>query len=335
MTKQHPELDFRFVHEPVPGDAWRELFREFWPAFHRWYYRASHGGGARPDFATCLRMLKRYLPAMVPVHEALTELAGGGDEAARFLTLYRPPPSIRGCTQAVWRRGDEIALVRNYDFSPKLCDGVVLRSAWSGVDVIAMTDCLVGALDGMNEHGLAASLAFGGDKMVGAGFGATMLVRAVLESCSDVAGAIALLEDAPSHMAYSVTLVDRGGAHATVHLHPERGAEITQSPVVTNHQEKIAWPEHARFSQSVERRLHVERLLGADGSGAPRDANALAEHFLNPPLYRREYTRGSGTLYTAVYTPSAGTLDLLWPDGHRRVGFAQFPSEKLVIRYTP
>jgi predicted choloylglycine hydrolase len=329
MTTRQSELDFRFVDEPVPGAVWGGLFGEFWPAFRRWYYKPSAGGGTRPDYATCERMLRRHLPSMVPVCRALTGLAGGGDDVARFLTLYCPPPSIRGCTQAVWKRDGELALVRNYDFAPKLCDGVALRSAWSGVGVIAMTDCLVGALDGMNEHGLAASLAFGGDRVVGAGFGTTMLVRAALESCSTVAEAVSLLGGVPVHMAYSVTLVDRRGAHATVHLHPQRAAQITASTVATNHQERVVWPEHAGFTRSLERRRHVESMLDDDSI----DVRAFTERFLEPPLHRREYARGSGTLYTAVYSPVSGTLDLYWPGAHRRVGFGSFPVGTHVARY--
>ncbi|MCA9289679.1 MAG: hypothetical protein KDA25_01035 [Phycisphaerales bacterium] len=333
MTRPALELEFRFVHEPEPGPSWRALLREYWPAYRRWYYGNYPGAGTRPDYATCRRMLRRHLPAMVPVHDALTELAGGQDDVARFLTLYRPPPSVRGCTQAVWGRGEDIALVRNYDFAPHLADGVVLRSAWSGVDVIALTDCLVGALDGMNAHGLVASLAFGGDRTVGDGFGTAMLVRAVLEACETVAEAAALLHDAPVHMSYTVTLVDRRGDHATVYLRPGRAAETVTTTVATNHQGAVVWPEHARFSQTVERRQHALELLDA-GDGAS-DLEALAARFLEPPLYRRAYARCSGTLYTAVYRPGAGTLDLLWPGARRRFGFDAFEGGTQVARFEP
>lgn len=336
MTTQGPELDFRFVHEPTPGEAWLAVFREFWSAYRKWYYMPSFGGGVRPDYAACVRALREHLPSMVPVHETLTELAGGEDDVARFLSLYCPPPSIRGCTQAVAPVGDGggLALVRNYDFAPNLSDGVVLRSAWSGVDVIAMSDCLVGALDGMNEHGLVASLAFGGDRNIGEGFGAPMVVRAVLEHCETVKDAVGLLRTTPVHMAYTLTVLDRAGAHATIHLRPNREAEITRDAVATNHQGTIVWPEHARFTQTIERHREVERLLAGDAVQAPLDAFAMAHRFLEPPLFRQQYAKGSGTLYTAVYSPAAGTLDLLWPNAHRRVGFAAFEAEPHVARYT-
>ncbi|MCB9839205.1 MAG: hypothetical protein H6813_07700 [Phycisphaeraceae bacterium] len=329
MTRHHPELDFRFVHEAEPGPEWLSIFREFWPSFRRWCYAPSHDGSSRPDYAACVRALREHLPSMAPVHETLCELVGGGDEEARFLSLWRPPSSIRGCAQAVWRWGDDIALVRNYDFAPRRCDGVVLRSAWSETDVIAVTDCSIGALDGMNEHGLAASLAFGGDKAVGEGFGTTMLVRAALESCATVPEAIALLRNVPVHMAYSVTLIDRQGEHATLLLSPDTPAQVTTDPAATNHQGGIAWPEYAEFSRTIERRRRIDDLL-ATHTG---DATALAQRFLEPPLYRNEYARGSGTLYTAVYTPTRGTLDLIWPDAHIRVCFDDFQAGTHVARY--
>ena len=97
--------------------------------------------------------------------EQLTELAGGGDVEARFLSLWCPPAYIAGCSQSVWidpQGHAEPALLRNYDFAPALLEGNWLATRWTGRRVAAMGDCLWGALDGVNEDGLAASLSFGG-----------------------------------------------------------------------------------------------------------------------------------------------------------------------------
>ena len=80
-----------------------------------------------------------------------------------MLSLYRPTPYMAGCSQAVWQRDGRPLLVRNYDYFPERLEGTILMSAWNGVKTIVQSDCLWGVLDGMNEHGLAASLAFGGD----------------------------------------------------------------------------------------------------------------------------------------------------------------------------
>lgn len=333
MAAETRELDFRFVHEALPGPAWRALFNEYWPAFRRWYFGRSVPFSTRPDYATCRRMLKRYLPGMLPIYEELTELAGGADDVARFLSLYCPPPSIRGCTQAVWTRGGQFSLIRNYDFSPRLCDGVLLRSDWAGVGVIAMTDCLVGALDGMNEHGLAASLAFGGSKTVGNGFGTTMLVRAVLQSCESTLEAVRFLAPIPVHMAYNVTLLDQSGATATVLLRPGRDAEVTSDPVAANHQGEIQWPRYERFSRSQERAQFASMLLALPESHGLHGPADFAERFLEPPLFRDQYARGSGTLYTAAYSPREGAVELRWRDATVRRGFDAFEPGVHVARY--
>jgi predicted choloylglycine hydrolase len=67
-----------------------------------------------PGYVASVKKLREHMPELWPVYERLVELAGGGDLAFRFLTLYRPPPYLLGCSQAVWL-GQEPFLVRNYD----------------------------------------------------------------------------------------------------------------------------------------------------------------------------------------------------------------------------
>ena len=40
----------------------------------------------------------------------------------------------------------------------------------------------------------------------------------------------------------------------------------------------------------------------------------MVERQDEPPLYNTAYSRGFGTLYTAVYRPDEGILDCVWPD---------------------
>jgi hypothetical protein len=42
--------------------------------------------------------------------------------------------------------------------------------------------------------------------------------------------------------------------------------------------------------------------------------NGLIRTFLRPPVYQTAYRRGYGTLYTAIYRPSAAATDLVWPN---------------------
>ncbi len=56
--------------------------------------------------------------------------------------------------------------------------------------VIGMSDCTWGLLDGMNADGLSASLAFGGRKISGDGFGIPLVIRYLLETASTVDEAV-------------------------------------------------------------------------------------------------------------------------------------------------
>src|ERR1700681_4638972 len=95
-------LTLRSIREDQPGPGWQALFERHWPAYQQWFL--SEGALARPGYATSRKELGQYMPELLPTYEQLIDLAGGGDLAARFLSLYCPPPFISGCSQAVWSR---------------------------------------------------------------------------------------------------------------------------------------------------------------------------------------------------------------------------------------
>lgn len=65
----------------------------------------------------------------------------------------------------------------------------------------------------------------------------------------------------------------------------------------------------ARFGATVQRkRLLLQRLTL---HVAP--AENLIDAFLGPPLYSIAFSQGFGTLYTAVYRPGLGQMELRWP----------------------
>src|SRR5690349_5975321 len=99
---ENVHLIIRSIHEDQPGAAWLQLFETHWPAYQQWFL--SEGALARPGYITSRKQLEQHMPELLPIYERLIELAGGGDLAARFLSLYCPPPFISGCSQAVWSR---------------------------------------------------------------------------------------------------------------------------------------------------------------------------------------------------------------------------------------
>jgi predicted choloylglycine hydrolase len=320
------EIVFEAVREESPGVKWQTLFRAKWPAYRAWYL--AEGIETRPTYLQSFTALRRHMPELVPVYERLCALAGGSDLAARFLSLYRPPAYISGCSQAVWR-GSEPTLIRNYDYTPELCEGVILETRWSGRRVIASGDCLWGCLDGINEDGLAVSLSFGGSRTIGDGFGIPVVLRYVLEFSSTASEAAGVLRRVPTHMAYNVTCVDRTGALFTAYLSADRPPEIREISVATNHQGEVEWQRHASATASIEREQFLRALLARPDLTAAK----LRRAFLRPPLYSRAYERGFGTLYTAVYWPQRGEVEYRWPGKSLTLSFAAFKEGTHPIRF--
>ena len=253
-------------------------------------------------------MLRAHMPELVPVWERLVELAGGGDLAARFLAMYDTPPLAPACSQAVYDRGAEPALVRNYDFHPDRFEGVIAGTALAGRRVVGTSDCMWGLLDGLNEGGLAASITFGGERSSERGFAIPIVVRYLLETCDSVADAVRALAGIPIQTPYNLTLLDRGGDRRTLYLRPG-GSRQSRFMAATNHQDRIRWPQYAEATCTVERRRRLLDLLADHGV----DEDGFISSFLRPPIRSVDYRRGFGTLYTAVIRPRAGTVEYLWP----------------------
>lgn len=301
---------FRTVIEDVPGPVWQGHFDALWPGYRSWFLRGATM--LRPSYLESRRALREHMPELVPTWTRMVELAGGGDVEARFLSMWCPPVYIGGCSQAVWIDpvgAEPPALIRNYDFAPLLLEASWLATRWTGPRTVALGDCVWGALDGVNEAGLAAALSFGGRNVSGAGFGIPLVLRYVLEVAQSTAEAVKLLQRVPVSMCYTVTLLDAQGDWATVFVAPDRPTEVTRIRAVTNYQHHVDWPQHAEATQAVRRCAQLQGQLD-DGASLLQATQAL----LQPPLFQTAYLRGHGTLYTAIYRPQGRHIQLHWPD---------------------
>ena len=299
------KLIFSSVSELCPGHKWKGLFDTFWPAYKKWYQ--ENGAENKPSLSIAKDRLQRYMPEMIGTYHKLCELAGDDEVAHRFLTGWQPPAYISGCSQAVLPYVPQ--LVRNYDYHPNLLEGILLHSAWNGKQVIAVSDCLMGVLDGMNEDGLVASLTFGGRRTVTRGFGVPFLLRYILEFCSDVQQAVEVLKSVPIHMAYNIMLLDKTGAHKMVILTPRHQPKVTDLLASANHQGELHWPDSERFPNSLER----ERFLNEMLNRPYLSDQEMISSFLQKPLYNTRYKKGAGTIYTSLYRPAEGYMQMLWP----------------------
>ena len=216
------------------------------------------------------------MPELVPVWQRQVELAGGDELAARFLTFWNPPAYLVHCSQAVLVDHDGPLLVRNYDLDPDLSEATLLRSAWTGRGVVASMEAIAGAADGVNEAGLAVSLAFGGRRATGPGFGVPLIVRYLLEVCGRTADAVEVLRRVPSHMSYNLTVVDR--ARRLRHRVPGPGPAVRDHPPALGDQPpgpgRVGRAGAVLANGRARRRL--ERLLAEPGSRPPPDPGVPA-----------------------------------------------------------
>ncbi|SIS26198.1 Predicted choloylglycine hydrolase [Roseovarius nanhaiticus] len=256
-----------------------------------------------PDRDACRAAMLRHMPELVATYDQLVAVSGGSDRAARFLATWCPPTYLGGCSLAALADETGVRLVRNYDLSPELNEGLLLRSEWVR-PVMGMVEFLWGLSDGINDAGLAVALAYGGRSETAKGFGITTILRYVLETCETVSEAIAVLKRVPSHMAYNIVLADRAGDSASVEVLPGGGANVMPHAVATNHQ-RAGRPDRPDFTRTFERHAH---LLGLDAKSAD-----LHKGFARAPLYQDRFAEGFGTLFTAEYDPEAGTMRLIWP----------------------
>ena len=300
------ELTFRAIQENSPGPVWAGLFADYWPHYRKWWLR--EGQEARPTYLEGRRAIKQHMPELLSLYDKLCGIAGGGDMEARFLSFYCPPAYLSGCSQAIWP-GEEPMLVRNYDYSPTAFDALVLRTEWQGRRVMGTSDGLIGLVDGINDAGLAVSLTFGGRHVVGDGFGVPLILRYILQTCETVPQAGRALARLPSHMSYNVTAIDAERRFVTAHMAPDRATVLKHTGVATNHQERVEWASHARFTATVERERFLLQRLSLHVDPPEKFIGA----FLKPPLYSLAYSAGFGTLYTAVYHPCLFEMELRWP----------------------
>ncbi len=321
------QVNFRSISDNVIGGTkWKAIFDDYWPAYRNWLVQEKYY--KKTDLATAQKALKMFMPEMYLAYENLCIIAQADVLAATFLTGYKLPEYTGACAQAVMTKG-EIQLVRNYDYLPSLLEGVFLQTNWNGKNVMGMSDCLIGLVDGMNDDGLAVSISFGGQNTVGDGFGIPFIIRYILDFCSSVPQAVKVLKRVPSHMAYNITVIDKTGAYKTVMVAPGKKARVLNDKFATNHQGEGLWQTNADFNNTLARAAFLKKIL-AKRKLAPSE---LVDAFLHPPLYNTEFSKGNGTLYTAVYKPVHGTAELIWKDNYQLQQFDNFAESQLLMTF--
>jgi predicted choloylglycine hydrolase len=284
------------IDENYPGDKWVNYYQNVKDGYLDWFLK--EGSVKRPKLSECRTALEKYMPEFVPLWEHLTSITKASDDEARMLSMYCPSTYKRGCSQAAWTRYSPV-LVRNYDYSPELFEGRIQKNNWNKTQVISVSDCLWGALDGINEHGLCISLSYGGSDIIGVGFGVSLVTRYALDFCKTTNEAIEVFKKIPINMAYNITLMDSFNHVVTIEVSPVEDIKISAKPFAVNQQGGFDLNSYGLFSNSEERQQTIKELLF--------DPLISIESFISAfsysPLFSTDYDKGFGTLYTAIYNP--------------------------------
>ncbi|WP_329368100.1 C45 family autoproteolytic acyltransferase/hydrolase [Streptomyces sp. NBC_00669] len=317
------EKTFKAVDVGDGGDGrWaarvREVAKESDPA--KWLTDE----GRTPEGAVRAKELfARHMPELLPVLERLAAQVPEMRAGETLLTHAAAKPFWSGCTQTA-RPG---RLLRNYDFPPEACEGTIVRSHFLR-PVIGMQDGAWGLLDGMNDAGLAVSLTFGGRFVHGPGLSILIALRYVLETCTTVDEAVECLRGLPICIPQNVTLTDPDRA-VTVQVGPDIPLTVDPDPVACAANHQLAAPVSPE-EEAGSRTLARVAAIRAAGPDTP------VATMLRPPLHRREYDEGFGTLYTADYRPTDGEVGYHWPDAEPWTqSFAAFHEGARTIELAP
>ncbi|WP_061810060.1 C45 family autoproteolytic acyltransferase/hydolase [Rossellomorea vietnamensis] len=243
-----------------------------------------------------------FSPHLMEELEGLAEGFGISSlKAAALCSGYDVPKTeAMGCSSLLSKE----CYVRNYDFSPDLYDGVfsmvqpkqAFASAGYNLQVL-------GRHDGVNEHGLVAGLHFVSHDGYRKGVSPWAAIRMVLDTCSSLEDAVALLQEIPHSACYNFSIGDRNGKMAEVEASPEkvtvRYGESFLSCVNHFQDEQMNSKNRPFIEGSLERNEHLLRLNEEQLSH-----RQLFHHFkdIDSPIFFSDYENLFGTLHTFSYS---------------------------------
>ncbi len=207
-------------------------------------------------------------------------------------------------------------LARNYNRHYKRVghDMAIKASPKGALASFASTDAPVVRQDGMNSAGLAVAGSTVPGGGVGLGISPTLAIRAVLDTCRDVDGALHLLSEMKHAREFSFLLTDRSGVIALAEVGPGHFDKKTYDKgiVIATNRFQIGnmWKGSA---DAATRHTRLKGLVGGIRSMSPEVAiSALSDH----KGMLCEHGKGSefNTAWASVFSTRRGRI--VRSDGH-------------------
>lgn len=254
------------------------------------------------DFPEMKSIYTSFAPHLLDELDGLAEGFGiSFHKAAALFSGYDVPKTeAMGCSSLLTKN----YYVRNYDFSPDLYDGVFSlvqpKQAFASAGYNLQ---LMGRHDGVNEHGLVAGLHFVSHDGYRKGVSPWAGIRMILDTCSSLEEAVALLKEIPHSACYNFSLGDRDGKMAEVEASPEKVAVRYGESFLScvNHFQDVQMKRKNRLSieGSLKRNKHLLSLNEKQLSH-----RQLFQHFkdTDSPVFFTDYENLFGTLHTFSYS---------------------------------
>lgn len=250
------------------------------------------------DRAEAVQLYANYIPGMLDELQGLADaLNWPFEDALREFGGYYAEFEVSGCSILAGTN----YMIRNYDSDPAFYEGryILYQPTDTGYATIGPSMQITGRTDGMNEKGLAMGYNFINRRDSADGFLCNMIGRIILETCANVAEAIALLKEIPHRISFSYVLTDPGGETFVVEASP-RKVVARKSTISTNHFEVLSEENRYRMGDSIRRK---EKIMAEETKTVNiRTAYQLLNNEENE-IFASKYDASAGTIHTSAYLP--------------------------------
>lgn len=249
--------------------------------------------------------------AITSVHPKLLEEIRGfadgiGEDYSRFLVFTSNFGNDRGCSQ-FYLNG---FLARNYDDSPNAVDNefLLLKPEGSYLSFGPSTS-YIERLDGVNEHGLGASLTFGaGYPPKEFGIGSAMFLRIILDKAANVDEALELFEKAPYVTPNNVLICDAKGNAVVIEVsagkHQIRRADSNRILICANSYQHEKMKKQQRFKNPTTTWREEKMSQTLKGLSNEREIMDFLTSDFPSGLFEPYYSFELGTLWSVIYHPA-------------------------------
>lgn len=181
------------------------------------------------EFGTqCYQEVSRFHPELIAEFEGFAK--GWQWETAQlgaFVSGLGVFDMTGKCSAFAYRTPESVIFGRNYDLLYKFRKNTesCLIAPQDKFAYISQSDVFIGRCDGVNETGLAIAMSFVNGTQIQPGITFHLIIRKVLENCSTVDAAIAVIQSAKVASANNFLVADAAGNMAVIESAPQ-GCEV-------------------------------------------------------------------------------------------------------------